>query len=136
MLKGETQTKEGVPILGMHQTLSQPGAGRIVLYGDSNCLDTSHLQKGTVLFLCLSVSIFVFVCACLSLSLCLCMCVCLCLCVCVCVCVNVCVFVCVCVYAPITRACYPLLACLLLSTPFSLTRLPPHTFSGTFCHTS
>ena len=81
MLKGETQTKEGVPILGMHQTLSQPGAGRIVLYGDSNCLDTSHLQKGTVLFLCLSVSIFVFVCVCVCLS----------------VSVFVCVFVYVCV---------------------------------------
>ena len=99
VLKGETQTKEGVPILGMHQTLSQPGAGRIVLYGDSNCLDTSHLQKGTVLFLCLSVSIFVFVCvcACLSLSLCVCLCMCVCLCLCVCVCEYVCLCVCVCV---------------------------------------
>ncbi|XP_025115476.1 membrane-bound transcription factor site-1 protease-like [Pomacea canaliculata] len=45
VLKGETQTKEGVPILGLYQSASQPGAGRIALYGDSNCLDTSHLQK-------------------------------------------------------------------------------------------
>ena len=70
VLKGETQTKEGVPILGMHQTLSQPGAGRIVLYGDSNCLDTSHLQKGTALSVHVYVSahdsiVQVCVCACL-----------------------------------------------------------------------
>lgn len=45
VLKGETQTKEGVPVLGLHQTNSQQGSGRIALYGDSNCLDTSHLQK-------------------------------------------------------------------------------------------
>ncbi|KAK7498137.1 hypothetical protein BaRGS_00010725, partial [Batillaria attramentaria] len=45
VLKGETQTKEGVPVLGLQQTNSQPGSGRIALYGDSNCLDTSHLQK-------------------------------------------------------------------------------------------
>jgi hypothetical protein len=48
VLKGETQTKEGVPILGMYQTTTQPGGGRIALYGDSNCLDTSHIQKGTL----------------------------------------------------------------------------------------
>lgn len=56
VLKGETQTKEGVPILGLYQSASQPGAGRIALYGDSNCLDTSHLQKGLHVFLgsCLS----------------------------------------------------------------------------------
>lgn len=51
VLKGETQTKEGVPILGLYQSASQPGAGRIALYGDSNCLDTSHLQKGLHVFL-------------------------------------------------------------------------------------
>ncbi|XP_070575086.1 membrane-bound transcription factor site-1 protease-like [Ptychodera flava] len=43
VLKGETVTEEDVPILGLHQ-VSATG-GRIVLYGDSNCLDSSHLQK-------------------------------------------------------------------------------------------
>ena len=32
-----------VPILGLHQVL---GGGRIVAYGDSNCIDSAHLQKG------------------------------------------------------------------------------------------
>lgn len=45
VLKSETQIKEGVPILGLYQTTAQPSGGRIALYGDSNCLDTSHLQK-------------------------------------------------------------------------------------------
>ena len=35
-----------VPILGLYQTKAKPGGGRVVLYGDSNCLDTSHMQKG------------------------------------------------------------------------------------------
>lgn len=33
-----------VPVLGLHQV---PGGGRIVAYGDSNCIDSAHLQKGT-----------------------------------------------------------------------------------------
>lgn len=36
---------EGVPILGLYQTPSD-GGGRIALYGDSNCIDDSHRQKG------------------------------------------------------------------------------------------
>ena len=32
-----------VPILGLYQVL---GGGRIVAYGDSNCIDSAHLQKG------------------------------------------------------------------------------------------
>ena len=35
-----------VPILGLHQIDLQPNSGRIVAYGDSNCIDSSHLQKG------------------------------------------------------------------------------------------
>lgn len=38
---------EGVPILGLYQTPSD-GGGRIALYGDSNCIDDSHRQKGDV----------------------------------------------------------------------------------------
>ncbi|XP_050396545.1 membrane-bound transcription factor site-1 protease [Patella vulgata] len=45
VLKAETQMAENVPILGLYQTHSKLTGGRVVLYGDSNCLDTSHLQK-------------------------------------------------------------------------------------------
>uniref|UniRef100_A0A8C7Y5H3 Membrane-bound transcription factor site-1 protease n=1 Tax=Oryzias sinensis TaxID=183150 RepID=A0A8C7Y5H3_9TELE len=44
VLKQETAVVEGVPILGLYQTPSE-GGGRIVLYGDSNCIDDSHRQK-------------------------------------------------------------------------------------------
>ncbi|XP_075693673.1 membrane-bound transcription factor site-1 protease isoform X1 [Rhinoderma darwinii] len=43
VLKQETSIVENVPVLGLYQT--PPGGGRIVLYGDSNCLDDSHRQK-------------------------------------------------------------------------------------------
>lgn len=45
MLKQETAVVEGVPILGLYQTPAE-GGGRIALYGDSNCIDDSHRQKG------------------------------------------------------------------------------------------
>ncbi|XP_071613118.1 membrane-bound transcription factor site-1 protease isoform X3 [Heliangelus exortis] len=44
VLKQETAVIENVPILGLYQVPSE-GSGRIVLYGDSNCLDDSHRQK-------------------------------------------------------------------------------------------
>ncbi|XP_029781153.1 membrane-bound transcription factor site-1 protease isoform X2 [Suricata suricatta] len=44
VLKQETAVVENVPILGLYQTPAE-GGGRIVLYGDSNCLDDSHRQK-------------------------------------------------------------------------------------------
>uniref|UniRef100_A0A6I8S805 Membrane-bound transcription factor site-1 protease n=1 Tax=Xenopus tropicalis TaxID=8364 RepID=A0A6I8S805_XENTR len=44
VLKQETSLVQNVPVLGMYQTPSE-GGGRIVLYGDSNCLDDSHRQK-------------------------------------------------------------------------------------------
>ncbi|XP_054278067.1 membrane-bound transcription factor site-1 protease-like [Macrosteles quadrilineatus] len=37
--------KETVPILGFLQSHAQEKSGRIVVYGDSNCLDNSHLTK-------------------------------------------------------------------------------------------
>lgn len=43
VLGQETETTETVPILGLLQSRA---AGRVVVYGDSNCLDNSHLQKG------------------------------------------------------------------------------------------
>lgn len=53
VLKQETAVVEGVPILGLYQTPSD-GGGRIALYGDSNCIDDSHRQKGAGPFLNLS----------------------------------------------------------------------------------
>ncbi|KAL7978713.1 hypothetical protein Chor_013202 [Crotalus horridus] len=44
VLKQETAIVEHVPILGLFQVPTE-GGGRIVLYGDSNCLDDSHRQK-------------------------------------------------------------------------------------------
>lgn len=46
MLKGSSVLNENVPILGVYQTVVKPSGGRVVLYGDSNCLDNSHMQKG------------------------------------------------------------------------------------------
>ena len=33
------------PILGFYQTKSTENGGRIVAYGDSNCIDSAHLSK-------------------------------------------------------------------------------------------
>ena len=55
VMKGESLTVADVPILGLHQTkIGKKKGGRIVLYGDSNCLDNSHLQKGKLLLSSLS----------------------------------------------------------------------------------
>ncbi|XP_039276563.1 membrane-bound transcription factor site-1 protease isoform X2 [Nilaparvata lugens] len=45
LLGVKTKITEKVPILGLLQTQSKAKGGRIVVYGDSNCLDNSHLQK-------------------------------------------------------------------------------------------
>ncbi len=59
MLKQETAVVEGVPILGLYQTPSD-GGGRIALYGDSNCIDDSHRQKGNLSLVCAGVCVCVF----------------------------------------------------------------------------
>lgn len=46
ILGKKTVRAEGVPILGLLQTGSSKSSGRIALYGDSNCIDTAHIQKG------------------------------------------------------------------------------------------
>ncbi len=41
---------ETIPIIGLTQTSlngDDSNSGRIVVYGDSNCIDSSHLKKGT-----------------------------------------------------------------------------------------
>ncbi|XP_035231540.1 membrane-bound transcription factor site-1 protease-like [Stegodyphus dumicola] len=45
VLKGQADRVSKVPILGLYQTSHHTSAGRIVVYGDSNCLDTAHMQK-------------------------------------------------------------------------------------------
>lgn len=55
MLEAETESVPDIPILGLLQTRSgaaenmidggQSHNGRLVVYGDSNCLDNSHMQK-------------------------------------------------------------------------------------------
>lgn len=37
-----------VPVLGLLQSQAKEKSGRIVVYGDSNCLDNSHLAKGNM----------------------------------------------------------------------------------------
>ena len=44
MLTGSTQLIHNVPVLGFYQSPHQ-GGGRIVVFGDSNCLDNSHLRR-------------------------------------------------------------------------------------------
>uniref|UniRef100_A0A8C4QCE9 Membrane-bound transcription factor site-1 protease n=1 Tax=Eptatretus burgeri TaxID=7764 RepID=A0A8C4QCE9_EPTBU len=44
VLRQEVYTQPAVPVLGLFQAPGE-GAGRLVLYGDSNCLDDSHRQK-------------------------------------------------------------------------------------------
>jgi len=52
VITGNTVATAQVPILGFHQVQNvmesgvEINGGRVALYGDSNCLDNSHLQKG------------------------------------------------------------------------------------------
>lgn len=45
VVNNDTKVVDNVPILGLYQTTVTPAGGRVVLYGDSNCLDNSHMQK-------------------------------------------------------------------------------------------
>jgi len=53
VITGNTLAAAQVPILGLHQVRNmletgvEVSGGRVALYGDSNCLDNSHLQKGS-----------------------------------------------------------------------------------------
>lgn len=38
-------TKHKTPILGLLQTKSSDKSGRVIVYGDSNCIDASHLEQ-------------------------------------------------------------------------------------------
>lgn len=45
LLNGDTKTESDVPVLGFYHR-KDPHAGRIVVYGDSNCFDSAHMEKG------------------------------------------------------------------------------------------
>ena len=53
VITGNTVAAAQVPVLGLHQVRNvmeagvEVNGGRVALYGDSNCLDNSHLQKGS-----------------------------------------------------------------------------------------
>lgn len=51
VLGHEPEAAETVPILGLLQGHVTEKSGRVVVYGDSNCLDNSHLHKGNFYFL-------------------------------------------------------------------------------------
>ena len=63
VVTGTSSHHRSVPVLGLHQTVGSSTAGtdtaagsdntggRIVVYGDSNCIDSAHLQFGTRLLL-------------------------------------------------------------------------------------
>lgn len=64
---GVSVSASNVPILGLYQThtVAREGnatvpSGRIVLYGDSNCLDGSHMQKGKKLMVLINLFIYLF----------------------------------------------------------------------------
>lgn len=45
VLSGESVGADNIPVLGLYQTTVSAHSGRVALYGDSNCLDNSHMQK-------------------------------------------------------------------------------------------
>nr|CAD7257503.1 unnamed protein product [Timema shepardi] len=45
ILGTKSKVTESVPILGIIQSKASEKSGRVAVYGDSNCLDNSHLQK-------------------------------------------------------------------------------------------
>ena len=47
VISGSSATMQDVPILGFYQT-PQDSGGRIVVFGDSNCLDSAHLHTGRI----------------------------------------------------------------------------------------
>ena len=47
ILFGDTKTDSGVPIMGFYAPSDlHRSSGRIVVYGDSNCLDSAHMTTG------------------------------------------------------------------------------------------
>ena len=44
VVTGSSSIISNVPVLGLHSTPGEEG-GRVVVYGDSNCLDSAHMQR-------------------------------------------------------------------------------------------
>ena len=45
VVTGSSSVMTNVPVLGLYSTPGDEG-GRVVVYGDSNCLDSAHMQRG------------------------------------------------------------------------------------------
>ena len=45
VLRGGLKKEREVPVLGLYHPIAI-NAGRISVFGDSNCLDTAHMEKG------------------------------------------------------------------------------------------
>lgn len=45
VITGESMAAGRVPVLGLLPDVGQKASGRLAVYGDSNCLDSSHMQK-------------------------------------------------------------------------------------------
>lgn len=45
VLHGDSNTIPDVPIMGFYQH-KESSSGRIVVYGDSNCIDSAHMERG------------------------------------------------------------------------------------------
>lgn len=52
VLVGDTTTKPNIPVLGFFQPAVEPSAGRIVVYGDSNCFDSAQSEGGLLMLIC------------------------------------------------------------------------------------
>ena len=53
VISGESKSQTKVAVLGLYEPTVDKGGGRVVLYGDSNCFDTSHVQKGVSTLCCI-----------------------------------------------------------------------------------
>lgn len=49
ILHGESNSVADVPVLGFYDP-GEEHSGRIVVYGDSNCIDSVHIEKGGIGF--------------------------------------------------------------------------------------
>ena len=50
VISGDAKYKEEVPVLGLYHPPAI-NAGRISVFGDSNCLDSAHMEKGLLSFM-------------------------------------------------------------------------------------
>lgn len=75
VISGSSVVVSDVPIMGFYQTPQQSG-GRIVVFGDSNCLDSAHLHRGNIIrhvklnYWLWCVYVCVYICVCVRACIC------------------------------------------------------------------